>query len=287
MTPPATITLQRDTPVGTILYDNSQITDVSEVSCNGVFPYYRGYKNIISSDEVPGMQHVYRTNNPGIGVRAWYSNNNNVPLDLYTLGPYISVGNTSYSRYFIPAKFRMQLIVIGQPDNTTLNLSKFNAELKYGSLVVSEMIVKDVNISVITQTCDVSAESRNLTVSLGTVDKNKFGTVGSKAGTTPFNIAMSCVAGTNVNMTFDGMTQNGDDSILILDDAEDQITATGVGTQISYKGNVIKFRDLIPIVQNVSEGFLSIPFEVQYIKTQNNIKAGKANSTTTFTMTYR
>lgn len=284
---PAELKVQRDTPVGTVIYDQtlSSGAQTTAINCYRSFSFAYGYPKLFASDAVSGMEDVYKTSNPGIGVRGWSSNTS--PTDLKVLRPTEQDNEWVDAGKFYPsANYRLQLVVIGKVDNTPLNLMNHHATYWYHNLLATKVVFGNTDIIVTTQSCEVSNNAKNLNVTLGRVEKSSFKEVGSISGKTAFAITLNCAEGTNVNMTFDGVLKDNNDSILELDDSAQENTAKGVGVQIAYQDTPLQLNKSTPLAQNVPEGPKTFPFEAHYIKT-GDISSGIANATATFTLTYR
>lgn len=284
---PAELKVQRDTPVGTVIYDQtvSSGAQATAIKCLRSFSFAHGYPKLYAADAVAGMEDVYKTSNPGIGVRGWSSNNS--PTDLKVLRPteqdyeWVDAG-----KFYPSANYRLQLVVIGKVDNTPLNLMNHHATYWYHNLLATKVVFGNTDIIVTTQSCEVSNNAKNLNVTLGRVEKSSFKEVGSISGKTPFAITLNCAEGTNVNMTFDGALKDNHDTILELDESAQEGTAKGVGVQITYQDTPLQLKKSTPLAQNVPEGPMTFPFEAHYVKT-GDISPGIANATATFTLTYR
>lgn len=284
---PAELKVQRDTPIGTVIYDESVSSgaEATAIECSRSFSFAYGYPKLYAADEVSGMENVYKTSNPGIGIRGWSSNSPEVAMTVMrpTEQDYEWVDS---GKFYPIANYRLQLVVIGKVDSTPLNLINHHATYWYHNLLATKVVFGNTDIVVTTQSCEVSNNARNLNVSLGRVEKSSFKEVGSTSGHTPFAITLNCVEGTNVNMTFDGELKDNNETILELDEAGAENTAQGVGVQITYQDTPLALKKSTPLAQNVSEGPMTFPFEARYIKT-GDISPGTANATTTFTLTYR
>lgn len=284
---PAELKVQRDAAVGTVIFDQtiSSGAQATAIECNRKFIFAYGFPKLYAADAVSGMDNVYKTNNPGIGFRGWGANTSSTNLDI--LGP-TEQNNADIGRgkFYPNATYRLQLVVIGKVDNTPLDLVNHHATYWYHNLLATKVVFGKTNIVVSTQSCEVSNNSKNLNVTLGRVERNSFKDLGSTSGKTPFAITLNCAEGTNVNMTFDGTVKNNNDTILELDEAGQDNTATGVGVQIMYNSAPLQLKKSTPLEKNVPEGPINFPFEAHYIKT-GDISPGSANATATFTLTYR
>lgn len=152
-----------------------------------------------------------------------------------------------------------------------------------------ELAYSSVNISggtVVSGTCNVLATSVN--VKLPTVYNNSFKGVGQTtidSSQTNFEIPLSCQKDTIVNIRVDGKTYDSSKGMLSLD--ANSNSASGVAIQLLYKDTPIKIGQYFNTGTTSAAGNLKIPLAARYIKTQNIVKPGVANSTATFTLQYK
>ncbi|MGB3254978.1 fimbrial protein [Buttiauxella gaviniae] len=157
-----------------------------------------------------------------------------------------------------------------------------------------------VNGSVVftSKTCSVSTNSKNISVSLGTVNSNAISTTGSSLVNSAFTINLdSCSADLKVNMTFtdNNNPANTSNALSLTNDGQQ---ATGVGIRIINQATMqpVNFGPDSAIVGNPNQFMVinttgtnvAIPFSATYVKTGSSaIVGGTANGVATFTMSYQ
>ncbi|AHG19275.1 hypothetical protein Z042_06320 [Chania multitudinisentens RB-25] len=145
--------------------------------------------------------------------------------------------------------------------------------------------------AIIPNPCDVTTDTANQVVQLGTIGVNAFKFTGDTAATRNFSIKLTnCpTTVTNAAVVFEG-TGTGpvanDNSALALTDAPD--VATGVGVQIvDAQNQVVKMREdssAYPLLSGTAVNTLS--FSASYVSTAATVTSGSANAVTNFTITY-
>ncbi|WP_333012614.1 fimbrial protein [Kluyvera sichuanensis] len=138
-------------------------------------------------------------------------------------------------------------------------------------------------------TCTVSTDSSNLSVSMGTVNSKQLRQSGDTSLPIEFDIDLqNCgEAASGVSVTFTGTADGSGSSLLALDSAGD--SATGIGVAILDSD-----RTLIPINTasktyplDPSQADNILPFYAQYSVTGSSVTPGSANATATFSLTYQ
>jgi hypothetical protein len=140
---PAVFMLDPDTPVGTVIYDNAVESNEITVHCGGADAQIRrGYLTLTDADAredvLPG---VYKTNVPGIGIRAAASSErlpDYIEEDLIRPWQYYGYkhGGSDGTHVFRAAA---QLVVIGQVQDGMLDTSRLTSQDTLGGVVVGEM----------------------------------------------------------------------------------------------------------------------------------------------------
>lgn len=195
------------------------------------------------------------------------------------------------------AKLHLQLYRIGtisSAANITIFKNYFTIR-EYDSLgksVISAYIHQSAipfNISV--RTCSLQSASIS-NINLPKISSNTLSNIGSRAGSTPFNLTVNCPSLTNLNITFtDNNNRKNFDTVLTPALSS---TAQGVGIQLQYNGKIIQFgKDSAEpgitgqIVLNPNLiGTQTFPFTASYIRT-GPLKPGSLTSTATFTLSYQ
>lgn len=275
------VTVQRDAPVGTIIYQrdlNSAQIGKTILSCTGTFTPQLYIMRMGSAVTVPGQNYVYSTNLPGVGVKVTSYNGNpfTVPQNSWDfVAPYI-----------LPNVYKFYLIKTGDISGGTLWTGRLfewtTNKTSGGTLTVGYGNFSGGTVN--TVACSVTNTS--IVVPMGNVSRNTFSSVGHQSDPVPFFVGLNCDSGTRVNITLDATADSsGTPGVVALTSAGSAGVASGVGVQLTYSGTPVTFGTPIPIVTSTG-GALNIPLIARYYQTLTKVTAGIANAQATFTMTY-
>lgn len=291
---PATLSVPRNKPAGTVLYDSDWVSAGSiSISCLGTFQVTSGYASPMQL--APGYGNVYQTTVTGIGIKAGWANwmSGTPSIDSVALAsPPVSqaITNTNWTPYGPMGRFRMQLVVTGPVMPGTVTLPGLLGQASYGSLTVNQLMVAGTT-QIIAPACTV--QNTSVTVNMPKVSASAFPATGSTAGQTGFNISLNCTGPTIVAMTITDATQPGNTSSNLS--LASGSSATGVAYQILYNGTPVSYGpdsaeagNLHQINVGTTSGAsnLQIPLAARYIRT-NTVTPGSANANATFTMSYQ
>ncbi|MDN6859915.1 fimbrial protein [Pseudomonas sp. CAN2814] len=283
------ISVSRDiapgTPLTSVLGPYS--TSTAKVSCVGKMWVTGKFGPVL---EASGIENVYKTNVPGVGIKMWnggsatpvyFGNSINswgVPSDNYsgdlwlrnTYLQFIAIGTVSAGNYSLSNPI-MEGYASASPT------AQSNA-LLYASFSLN-------SFAITARSC----ATPNVTVNLGKHKISEFTGIGSVSSSTPFNFAMNnCMAGmASISYMFQPVTSliSSPAQYITLDGSS---TASGVGIQVLFDNDT-------PVPFNIktrftgysgAAGSYSIPMKARYIKIADTLKAGTANSSVVFTMTY-
>ena len=135
--------------------------------------------------------------------------------------------------------------------------------------------------------CTASAESQDLSVSLGTVSATSFSAAGDKSSPTKFTINLSdCPSSiTAVSVKFDGISDTTSSNLLKLDSGS---TATGVGVEISdVTGTPLPLHTASSPYAIAQDGTAALDFVGRYVSTTSSVGAGTADATAQFSINYQ
>lgn len=289
---PASITVEPDTPVGTIIYEESINSALIDMECQVTSNKNKGYVTLTDADarnEV--LEGVYQTNVPGIGIRmaeardktpSFNSANIVTPMHFYSYG---SGGwSTIHTTYYAA----LQLVVTENVDDGYLDTSRLTAADKWGQEVVAQILVSPTSVHIKTNTCNLV--DKNIYVPLKTVSVDNFNSQYSEVLTdSSFKIAIAdCRSGTQIDYQFNSAGSTGvtDGNILAITSGDS--AASGVGIQILDKNNnVLSFDRTYTAVSSTSANAVAeIPLKARYVKT-GSVKAGKVDAIATFELFYR
>ncbi|MCV3773536.1 MULTISPECIES: fimbrial protein [Enterobacter] len=135
-------------------------------------------------------------------------------------------------------------------------------------------------------TVDVGASSA-LAVDLGSVQKSAFTAVGSTASATKFTLKVSKCPSTitKASVKFEGISYDGDESVLALTTGTG--VATGIGIQLLDSASTV-----VPLETPSSSYTLAtdvsneLDFYARYIQKAATVAAGKADAAVNFTIVY-
>lgn len=267
------VVVQRDTPVGTLIFQGQQ-QGSTYINCTGDVNtnYYTfSYNGAVSS----GISHVYNTNIPGVGVSVytWAYYDNPAGTDNTT--------NGAVKTYII----KYNLIKTGAITSGVLMTGKIGTWTVTG---ITPLIINVSGGNVTQVACAITTPSLNFP--LGDVLASSFGsTVGFvNTKTNTQNLGLNCDAGANINVALNG-TQNPDvstNSVLALTGQGNSDVAKGVGVQILYNGSPLVLNNRIVMKQS-SGGQETFPITARYYQTKTAVTTGKANASATLDLTYQ
>lgn len=125
-------------------------------------------------------------------------------------------------------------------------------------------------------------------VVLPTVMASNFNGVDSTAGQTPFDVKLTCSAGTGLSITLaTNSPATGVSGTGVIAPTSGGEMATGIGVQIrDGNGNAISFGTAIP-AGTTPNGPYAIPFQARYYQTAATVSGGNVSATATYTLTYQ
>lgn len=233
----------------------------------------------------------FATNTPGIAVKLTATPNQ---ADSGPNGPGGVPGwelnaktNTSSS---ITTTFTAQLIKTGPITPGTvssINLLQLT-NYSYGHTNSANYYVTVVlNPVTVTMTaCNVLTSS--VAVTLPTIDTRSLGSLGSVAGTTPFNIQYSCPSGWSLYMTMSTANPGTASGVILPSTSCAQGTpATSVGVQLLQSNRQAVQFNAAQALGSSPSGTLTIPYYAQYYATGSPVGTGAVCATATFTMSYQ
>lgn len=289
---PAVFMLDPDTPVGTVIYDNAVESNEITVHCGGADAQIRrGYLTLTDADAredvLPG---VYKTNVPGIGIRASASSErlpDYIEEDLIRPWQYYGYkhGGSDGTHVFRAAA---QLVVIGQVQDGMLDTSRLTSQDTLGGVVVGEMRFSPTSVHITTNTCNLV--DRNIFVPLKTVNSQDFDGQYSEILTDgSFKIAINdCAAGTKIDYQFTRTGSTGVTNGSVLGIASGDAAAQGLGIQIlDSNDTVLQFDQTYTAISATQDKVpAEIPLKARYVKT-GEVKPGKVEAVATFELFYR
>lgn len=273
-----TVSVARDTPVGTIIArvtipGSSQI--VGYCSTN---PFYKGLEMLYPSSVVSG---VYSTPLQGVGMKVYVNSGaafSNPINELVSNTAPVYINNATGGTHI--ELIKTGDIVPGRIPSG--NVAQYTLRSSTGTIISMRYNIMETVIQ--TRSCSVLNSA--VSVNLGTAQRREnFTGPGSTSNKQAFSIPLNCDANTPVSITLDTVNSLADEANGVLS-VNSGSTAQGVGVQVLYNDTPVKFGQLISY-GNASGGNINIPFDARLYQTDNKVFPGSVNSTATFTMTYR
>lgn len=277
--PPATIPVPVSVPANTVLWTSGTTTPSPSViyDCYGTVNY--GVKNNVGATPGSGVQY-YPT---GVTGLSYVLIHNSVPLYPYATSSE-SFGGGSTVTFSVTTT--LELVATG----TIANGSVLQAgTLGYwqwqgnGNPQIEAFVLAN-KVTFVSSSCSVITNPINVT--LPTISTTALGSVGATAGTTPFNISLSCTgaAGMSVSaqLDFNG-TASGIQGVLTPTSG----TSSGIGVQVLDQTNTAVTFGTPEAEGTTPVGQMNIPYSARYYQTAATITPGTLKASATFTLTYQ
>ncbi|MDH0336852.1 fimbrial protein [Metapseudomonas otitidis] len=285
---PTTLALQRDAPIGSVLYDtHGWIGGGGEASatCSGPGTIWmdHGYRGAMQPTPLP---YVYESGVPGIGIKVAWSNNANRPPASMSGGVFMGYPLTetqiSATTYKPAQQWWIQLIKIGPISSGTFKIAPI--QVYYHNLLTNELTFPASQLVFNKQGCRMLNPA--ITVTLPTANLHHFDGYGSSAGERPFTIPLECDADIHVSYRVDGLQIT--DSV--LKNSEGAGMAKGVGVQL-LKGAgggtpLVLGAKAYHLYTGEVAGLSVIPLIARYYQTELTMTPGAVITTATLTMFY-
>ena len=243
---------------------------------------------------------VYETNVPGIGVKIWNefkhsSNTGNLVVHNYLQKWYTHAISTSISAGSYLTGIKMQFYVIGPVVSGKIKLPEpfvsawFNNSVSISNGAKYSVLNIPTQIDVVVPTCETS----NLIVKMGKHDVTDFSGVGSTGREIPFDFEINNCPSLMKSVSY--MLEAAPGVEIVGSDSEQYLTlnsssnAKGIGIQVlqASNGQPVQFNQKIKINSGTTvESKYSIPMKARYIKVDNQVSGGIANSSMMITMSY-
>lgn len=284
---PTTLSILRDAPVGTVLYDTGRWMGGGSASatCSGPGTVWmdHGYRAAINRT---ALQHVYETGVPGVGIKVAWANNASRPPSSMAGGIFMQhplvetqISATSYS----PGQlWWFQLIKTGPIESGTVQIPPI--QVYYHNLLTNELTFPATRLEVSKRGCRLL--NPDVTVHLPTANHHHFKGVGSSAWERAFDIHLECDPDVSISYRVDG-TQAADS---VLKNSEGPGMATGVGVQL-LKGAgggtpLVLGAKAYHQTTGPSGGPSPIPLIARYHQHEPDITPGAVVTTATLTLFY-
>ena len=238
-TMPSSLTVKRDAPNGTILWDSGGWVGSARATVNNCVPSEDltwGYYSPMT--EVSGMPGVYATNVPGIGIQAYWLNTNaqnpgygGSPSHLMT-SPRSNQGNVGATTFTPVSRFWVRLIKTGKASSGTVSFANPLAAAWYGGFLSNAVTFTNTNIIVNSVTCTTPS----VTLDLGTYPSTSLPSVGSVTPGVNFNVNLNnCPGDTTVSYMFTSWEAQSTPGLVAARSANS--TSSGVGVRMMWQND--------------------------------------------------
>lgn len=284
---PTTLSLQRDAPIGSVLYDTHGWigTGVASASCSGPGTIWQdhGYRAAMTATSLPD---VYESGVPGIGIRVAWANNANRPPPTMNGGSYMRYPRTETqisANTYAPAQlWWVQLIKTGPIASGTFQIAPI--QVYYHNLMTNELTFPASQLVFNKQGCRMLNPA--ITVTLPKANLHQFDGYGSSAQERRFTIPLDCDPDIHVSYRVDGLQVT--DSV--LKNSEGAGMAKGVGVQL-LKGAgggtpLVLGAKAYHLYTGEMTGLSVIPLIARYYQVDTAVTPGQVITTATLTMFY-
>ncbi|MGX8892248.1 fimbrial protein [Enterobacter cloacae] len=278
-----TINVQRDAPVGTVIFSGAASNTGTYLSgCTN--PLMLGFSMRYNNAALSSYgNHVYNTNVSGIGIR--------LSSNAYFENPSNTFSSSAQTSYVVWYGGWVELVVTGPVSSGALTPGPIGAVTLQGSdgIYRDGLTVQLTGGTINALACTITTPQ--LTFPIGDISAAAFGSV---VGTTPAvaqntqNLGLNCSAGTNISVSLSGI-QNPDSantSVMALTGQGNSGTAKGVGVQLLYNGSPLTLNSRLLLKQSAG-GQETLPLTARYYQTLTSVESGSANASATLNLTYQ
>lgn len=136
-------------------------------------------------------------------------------------------------------------------------------------------------------TCNLSTESKNMTVPLGSVQRSELSTAGVTTKGVTFTLNFTdCALNTGVQVKFMGTAAASDETAFALDNPDGVSTAKNVGLQIRNVLGNVQYPNSIRSWQTAMSRDFDRTYKANYIALSDNVTPGDANVVVEYLVTY-
>jgi type 1 fimbria pilin len=274
---PSTLVNDPSIPVGSVLYTSAATSINQQVNftCSGTgngWGLLSGTGAMLASG-----QSVFPTGTTGVGYRVSQKGS-------YILAyPYFSLdgGRSWYENDAVTIEL-VKTAAITDGNSLQGSLAQFKAGSS-GKFIIDAVINVVNKLTFTAPACQVN--TGNIIVNLPTVTSQVFSGAGSVAGTTPFQIGLTCSSGAIVRITIDTATPVAGQPGVI---APSSGGASGLGVQVLDSSGTTPVSFGTPkTIGATPNGALSVNYFARYYQTGSAVGAGLLGATATFTLSYQ
>ncbi|WP_139115744.1 fimbrial protein [Pseudomonas sp. 25 R 14] len=296
------MTIRRDIAIGTEIGSTVVTTSINAFSCTGTFSYQefgvKGYGT--ASSKINGLN-IYKLGSGASGIGyALYGNSGTTcpsysPIDGSTFTGNINDKifcsvNGLFGEQPMKGSLKLVFYKIGEVTPGKIpgqEVASFILRNNQNSWQRPESYFTTTAFTVNTLGCSV--DGTNIDVSLGEVGMKELGSAGITAAERQFSIPLSCDRGTKVKLTLKAGNASIYDNVkglLNLTNPTSADTAQGVKVQILSNDAPVKYEEPLDIGTQTGQGTFNIPLQARYYRIADSLKAGTANSSVIYTITY-
>lgn len=273
------IVIDPNAAVGSVLATTGQFTPspIQDMTCSGKTTI--GVNNLIST-QPGGSTTIYPTGVPGIGYRITHPDTSDYLLP-YGFDSYQATSSNQEVEFSVTSG--IELVKTGTIANGSTVPAGLLANWQYGSTVVENFTLSR-SVTLTYPACTVNSKAVN--VVLPTISNTAFKAVGNTAGATPFNISLTCSAGSTLLVEFDTANQSSVASVIA--NATGNGRAKNVGVQLTDQNFAPITFGTPAVVGTTPNGPYNLTYYARYYQTATATPtAGTVSATATFTLTYQ
>lgn len=285
---PATLTVQRDAPVGTVLHDSGGWVGGGQASarCSGFGTFWLDL-GFTGNTKATGLEHVYETGVPGVGIKvAWNNNPNSRPAGMDG-GIYMTIprSTTQISRdTYAPAqRWWIQLIKTGPIASGTYQIAPIRNY--YHNLLTNELVFPASQVIYQKRGCRL--QNSSLDVRMAKAQLRDFTGPGSTARPTNFQIPLECDPDLRLSYSLDAPLKA---SPSVVHSSDTRGTARGVGVQLLKDSNgapVVFGEKVFYTALGPDRGaLLNIPLTARYYQLDTEVVPGTVEALVHLTLYY-
>lgn len=274
---PATIVNDPNIPAGSVLYTSAAtgINHRVDFGCSG---NGNGWGLVSGTGALlPAGQSIFPTSIAGVGFRLSQKG------DYIYAYPYFSLDGSG--SWYENDAVTIELVKTGAiVDGSSVQGSLVNFKAGTSANYIIDAVVNLANrLTFTAPACQVN--TTNITVTLPAVTSGAFSGAGSVAGTTPFQIGLTCSSGAIVRITLDTATPVAGNPGVI---APSSGGTSGVGVQVLDSSGTTPVQFGVPkTIGATPNGTLSVNYYARYYQTGTVVTAGLLGATATFTLSYQ
>ena len=285
------VTVQPQTPPGTVIASRSwPLSDKRlQLECSGSQSLEA---RVIAAGSSQSGNQIWSTNIPGIGLRYTVQRQS----QQVSYPGKLVIGGSGKNE--IPLKdltFKLEVIktatLVGSGAVAAGQYTTFGS----GGQSILNTWLRDNSLIIVSPSCRIT-NNANFHVDLGSIPLSALKGMGTGAGGRNFSIRMQCagsvsVAGTRLNMTFDGNTPDGISPSLgvIRNESRSKTAAEGIGVQVmDEKRRPVPFRQAnhVATLNSAVSQFIDLRYFARFYQYQSRAQAGDVTGHMVFNVSY-